>query len=397
MKLPNIGKFYTIVQNNNSNESMKNIKSLIISQNKVNEYNRPISSNHIFFKKCHSTNDAPKILHTIKFSSQITNEIFDTDESTNKKINNKKYNNAMLKNMNSYRKILLPEDNLRLNNLHLKFKKKYFDKMNKNINLVKSSDNLFLQKNSNNSDINISSEKIKKFIDKSIIVKPNDSNKKIKNENDEDKTVLPFSTNILKYNHSIENHKYIENEIRKDSSKKKIIQSKLDNKKYHEHYISFNNSFMKKNSWNNHVLKSLLPKNINYILNEEQLKKIARNNAQSNQEKEIIEKKRLKNKQFNLFKNYRDYYCNSFFNCEINDFCNNYKSYNNNNNQIFINNKKMINNKLNFGKLQKNAVYIHETPKNNEQNKKNNYSNVSKNYTFDLINLNSLYQMKNFN
>jgi hypothetical protein len=123
MKLPNIGKFNTIVKNNIPNESMKNIKSLIFSPNKVNEYNRPISSNHIFFKKCHSTNDAPKILHTIKFSSQITNEILDTDESTNKKINNKKYNNALLRNMNSYRRILLPEDNLRLNNLHLKFKK----------------------------------------------------------------------------------------------------------------------------------------------------------------------------------------------------------------------------------------------------------------------------------
>jgi hypothetical protein len=263
MKLPNIGKFNTIVKNNIPNESMKNIKSLIFSPNKVNEYNRPISSNHIFFKKCHSTNDAPKILHTIKFSSQITNEILDTDESTNKKINNKKYNNALLRNMNSYRRILLPEDNLRLNNLHLKFKKKYSDKMNKNINLVKSSDNLFLQNNSNNNDINISSEKIKKFIDKSIIVNQNDSNKKIKNENDEDKTVLPFSTNILRYNHSIENHKYIENEKRKDTSKKNI---KFDNKKYHEHYISFNNSFMKKNSWNNHVLKSLLPKNINYTI-----------------------------------------------------------------------------------------------------------------------------------
>ncbi len=96
--------------------------------------------------------------------------------------------------------------------------------MNQNITLVKKSNDLSLKNNLNNNDLNIKSKRKKKFIDNSKISNLNiyNRNTKLINENDEDKTILPVSLNILRYNNSIGVYKYSVNnnnnkEIKKDN------------------------------------------------------------------------------------------------------------------------------------------------------------------------------------
>ena len=78
--------------------------------------------------------------------------------------------------------------------------------------------------------------------------------KKLKNEKDEDKTILQFPSKILNHKriNSFNIHQFnysdlltYKNEIKKELTKKKAINYKFDNEKFHEHHIFFNNSFIK--------------------------------------------------------------------------------------------------------------------------------------------------------
>ncbi len=409
MKLPKIKTLYQLNQNNNNqneSSSLKIINSYLISPKNSNNINNANTSNKIFFKKFNSTKFIPKLLTTLK----ISNHFLGIEEKPNKELEeDNKDSNIIYKKINSYREINLPEKKYRINNINSDMKKNNLYKLNKKLKIIKSSDNLLL---SNNNDDNntINENEVNNILldNKSIIVNQNDNDKNANNEKDEDKTILSFPSNILKLEHrnnyTIRKLKYADlmnskTELNKDTSKKKIINYNFDNKKFHDHYIFFNNSFIKKNSWNNHLLKNLLPKNINYILKEEEFKKISKNNnMQNNLEKE---KNKSKNKKLNKFRNmYNNYYCNSFFNSEINNFC---KYYKNNNNNFFkisslsSKNDKKIKNKIYLEKMRKNNFYNYCIPNKRYNENRNVNTNFTKNNTYDLIYINSLFHMKSYN
>ena len=409
MKLPKIKTLYQLNQNNNNqneSSSLKIINSYLISPKNSNNINNANTSNKIFFKKFNSTKFIPKLLTTLK----ISNHFLGIEEKPNKELEeDNKESNKIYKKINSYREINLPEKEYRINNINSDMKKNNLYKLNKKLKIIKSSDNLLLSNNNDDNNI-INENEINNILlnNKSIIVNQNDNDKNENNEKDEDKTILSFPSNILKLEHrnnyTIRKLKYADlmnskTELNKDTSKKKIINYNFDNKKFHDHYIFFNNSFIKKNSWNNHLLKNLLPKNINYILKEEEFKKISKNNnMQNNLEKE---KNKSKNKKLNKFRNmYNNYYCNSFFNSEINNFC---KYYKNNNNNFFkisslsSKNDKKIKNKIYLEKMPKNNFYNYCIPNKRYNENRNVNTNFTKNNTYDLIYINSLFHMKSYN
>ena len=415
MKLPKIKTLHQLNQNNSNQKessSLKIINSYLISPNNCNSINNTNTSNKIFFKKFNSTKFIPKLLKTLK----ISNHFLNIEEKPNKELEEEdnEDSNIIYKKINSYREINLPKKEYRINNINSNMKKNNLFKLNKKLKIIKSSDNLLLSNNFNNNDDDnntINANEINNILldDKSIIVNQIDNDKNANNEKDEDKTILSFPSNILKLeqrnNYTIRKFKYADlinskNELNKETSKKKTINYNFDNKKFHDHYIFFNNSFIKKNSWNNHLLKNLLPKNINYILKEEEYKKILKNNnRQNNLEKE---KNKSKNKKLNKFRNmYNNYHCNSFFNSEINNFCNNYKNNNNNNfikiSSLSTKNDKKIKNRIYLEKIPKNFFYNYCIPNKRYNENRNVNTNFTKNNTFDLIYINSLFHMKSYN
>ena len=405
MKLPKIETFYKLNQSYEKNDSNNKIQSPIEENLNNNIIN---SSNKLFFSKCYSTKFIPKILSSLKLShNTIKNNkenIFDNFEINKDDIDNNY-------KINSYRDLNLSEKYNKIQSISPQMKnnmKININLVNKKIKIIKSCDNLFVNKNFNTND-NIDKNRNKMNI---LIEKEISDNINKKNEKDEDKTILPFSSKILKNKNinsininGLKFKDFINNryEINNELTKKKAIDYNLDkNKGYHEHYIFFNNSFLGKNSWKNNLLKNILPKNINYILKERELQKIAKINSQLSQEKEKNDKIKIKNK-FNIFRNLSNSHDNSysFFNSEINHFYNNYK--NNNCKLILFKRNENINkdnNKIHFNKLHKNISYNYNLniPHKKNQNNCNKKNALIKNISYDLmINVNSLFTMKNYN
>ena len=405
MKLPKIETFYKLNQSYEKNDSNNKIQSPIEENLNNNIIN---SSNKLFLSKCYSTKFIPKILSSLKLShNTIKNNkenIFDNFEINKDDIDNNY-------KINSYRDLNLSEKYNKIQSISPQMKnnmKININLVNKKIKIIKSCDNLFVNKNFNTND-NIDKNRNKMNI---LIEKEISDNINKKNEKDEDKTILPFSSKILKnkninsininglkYKDFINNRYEINNEL----TKKKAIDYNLDkNKGYHEHYIFFNNSFLGKNSWKNNLLKNILPKNINYILKEEKLKKMAKFNHISNQEKEKKEKnEKNKFKKKYIFRNKYNNNRNSFFNSEINNFINNYK----NNNKIILSKRdeNIKKNHIIFTKIPKNIFNnnIHTSKKiiqNSNFNSNNINNNLIKNVSYDsMINVNSLFNIKNYN
>ena len=400
MELPIIETFYKLNQRYNQNDLDDNNNSDNISEDNINN-NIINSSNNIFLNKFYSTKFIPRIYKVLKLSNRLyktkdncydnmetKNDDIDEDIITNKIKSNRDIN--LIKKNNKIKRILSKRNNDNLNNI------------NKKIKIIKSSDNLYLNRNTK-TNIHMNSNEI------NFNISNIDELTKLKKQKDEDKTILPITSKILEHKkiYTLDNHgmkdilKY-RNEINKELTKKKTLDYKLDNKKYHEHYIFFNNCFFKKNSWNNNLLKNILPKNINYILKERELQKIAKINSQLSQEKEKNDKIKIKNK-FNIFRNLSNSHDNSysFFNSEINHFYNNYK--NNNCKLILFKRNENINkdnNKIHFNKLHKNISYNYNLniPHKKNQNNCNKKNALIKNISYDsMINVNSLFTMKNYN
>ena len=394
MKLPKIETFYKINKEDNQNKLLNDKNSNMINQDNLNN-NIINSSNKIFFNIYHSTKYTPRIFSSLKFSKNFLDEEIFCNNFEIKKDEKKSLNR-----ISSYKDIKISEKFNGINNISSEIKKEI--NKDKKIKLIKNPNNLPINNNFNT--IN-NSKGIKILVeDKSIntIELYENHNKSLNIEKDEDKTILPNSSKILnhkklnalnfrkiKYS-DILNYRY---EINKDSIKK--MDSKGDNKKFHEYYLLFNNNFyIKNNSWKNNILKNILPKNIQYILKGEELKKISKINAQISQEKEKNDKK---NKKINIFRNInRINHSNSFFNSDINNFYKNYK--NNINNKIAISSKKENSNqnKIIFTKIQKNIISDCYTP--NIKNHQNSSSGLIKSKSNDLmVNVNCLYNIKKYN
>ena len=274
MKLPTIKTFYKINKRYNPNESDKNTNSQIFPEDNSNN-NKINSSNNIFLYKFYSTKYTLHRINSLKLSNS-----FETKQNSFKLEIKKEDNDNDLsqKKINSYRYISLPDkyNKLKYINNIIKYKdKNTLNKINKKIKLIKSVDNLlYLNNNFNtNNKTNNTNQINLLFTNKSLINinelignKNSKSLKNIKNEKDEDKTILPFSSKILNqnkvnhYNLNIKGIKYSDftnesKEINKDLIKKKTLDYKIDNKKYHEHHIIFNYSFIKNYRWNNKLLK----------------------------------------------------------------------------------------------------------------------------------------------
>ena len=376
MKLPKIETFYKLKQN----ELDKSNNSKIIPEEKYNNNYKIISSsNNKFDNIYYPTKYIPRILTALKLSDnyfKIKDNFLNWNFSEIKKENK----DIFSKEIKSYRRMLLPKKYNKIKCISSKMKKNNdfkISKINKKINIIKSSDNLFLNNdiNTNNNNLNGVNSLLDNKFQNSIQLQENKNPNKDK-EKDEDKTILPFSTKILnqkkmnilnirgfKYSDII----YYRNEGNKELIKKKTFEhNTFDNKKYHEHYIFFNNSFIRNNSWKNHVLKNILQKNLNIMFKEKNLKKNAINNAQLSQELEKKNKKeKNKLKKFNIFRNiYNNNYINSFFNSEINNFYNNYK---NRNDKFSLSKRNDIINKnsniINFTRIHNNIIYNFYTPK----------------------------------
>ena len=394
MKLPKIETFYKINKEDNQNKLLNDKNSNMINQDNLNN-NIINSSNKIFFNIYHSTKYTPRIFSSLKFSKNFLDEEIFCNNFEIKKDEKKSLNR-----ISSYKDIKISEKFNGINNISSEIKKEI--NKDKKIKLIKNPNNLPINNNFNT--IN-NSKGIKILVeDKSINTSElyESHNKSLNIEKDEDKTILPNSSKILnhkklnalnfrkiKYS-DILNYRY---EINKDSIKK--MDSKGDNKKFHEYYLLFNNNFyIKNNSWKNNILKNILPKNIQYILKGEELKKISKINAQISQEREKNDKK---NKKINIFRNInRINHSNSFFNSDINNFYKNYK--NNINNKIAISSKKENSNqnKIIFTKIQKNIISDCYTP--NIKNHQNSSSGLIKSKSNDLmVNVNCLYNIKKYN
>ena len=394
MKLPKIETFYKINKEDNQNKLLNDKNSNMINQDNLNN-NIINSSNKIFFNIYHSTKYTPRIFSSLKFSKNFLDEEIFCNNFEIKKDEKKSLNR-----ISSYKDIKISEKFNGINNISSEIKKEI--NKDKKIKLIKNPNNLPINNNFNT--IN-NSKGIKILVeDKSIntIELYENHNKSLNIEKDEDKTILPNSSKILnhkklnalnfrkiKYS-DILNYRY---EINKDSIKK--MDSKGENKKFHEYYLLFNNNFyIKNNSWKNNILKNILPKNIQYILKGEELKKISKINAQISQEKEKNDKK---NKKINIFRNInRINHSNSFFNSDINNFYKNYK--NNINNKIAISSKKENSNqnKIIFTKIQKNIISDCYTP--NIKNHQISNSGLIKSKSNELmVNVNCLYNIKKYN
>ena len=394
MKLPKIETFYKINKEDNQNKLLNDKNSNMINPDNLNN-NIINSSNKIFFNIYHSTKYTPKIFSSLKFSKNFLDEEIFCNNFEIKKDEKKSLNR-----ISSYKDIKISEKFNGINNISSEIKKEI--NKDKKIKLIKNPNNLPINNNFNT--IN-NSKGIKILVeDKSIntIELYENHNKSLNIEKDEDKTILPNSSKILnhkklnalnfrkiKYS-DILNYRY---EINKDSIKK--MDSKGENKKFHEYYLLFNNNFyIKNNSWKNNILKNILPKNIQYILKGEELKKISKINAQISQEKEKNDKK---NKKINIFRNInRINHSNSFFNSDINNFYKNYK--NNINNKIAISSKKENSNqnKIIFTKIQKNIISDCYTP--NIKNHQISNSGLIKSKSNELmVNVNCLYNIKKYN
>jgi len=395
MILPKIETFYKLNQNCELNRTDKN-SSDIISQENLN-IDKINSSDKIFFNNYYSTKYAPRLLTSLKIP---THYFIQQEEYSCKNLKVKEEDKKFIfDNINSYREIKLPKSSKNIINNSIDNNNN--NKNNKKIIIIKSSDNLYL-----NQKVNTINANNKKYLlgNKSLVIKQlnEKKTKKLKNEKDEDKTILQFPSKILNHKriNSFNIHQFnysdlltYKNEIKKELTKRKAINYKFDNEKFHEHHIFFNNSFIKNNSWNNNILKGVLPKNINYILKEEELKKIAKNYSQSIQEKEKIDKN--KNKKYNSFRNINNSNDNSFFNSEINNFYNNYK-----NNKVPLSIKKgnIIKNKIYYSKNPKNFNFNFNSPNKKNQNPQNVNFGLIKNKSYDsMIKVNSLFNIKSYN
>ena len=399
MELPKIETFYKLNLSYNHNDS-DNKNQSHIDDNLTN--NRINSSNKIFLSNYYSTKYIPRNLTSLKLSKNILKS---NRENCLDNFEIYKYdieNNNRLNKINSYRELHLSEKYNKIKSISTKMKENISNSMNlinKKIKIIKSSDNLYVNKNFNtNNNIIRNRNRINILFEKQL----NEKNKE--GEKDEDKTILPpkilkkkkntdSNVNGFKYTNIIINR----NEINKDLKKKKTIDNGYNNnKKYHEHYIFFNNSFLSNDSWKNNILKNILPKNINYILKEEELKKIAKNNVLSNQEREKNDTIKIK-KKFNIFRNiYINNNRDSFFNSEINHFLNKYK----NNNKLILSRRNEIINKKNINstKIPKNIVYNFCSPIKKSQTGGHMNNSLIKNISYDsMINVNSLFNIKNYN
>ena len=383
MKLPKIEGIYNLNQSLKQNNYNKPFNLPVFLQenlnNNINMSNIEISNN----------NNSSKIIPRIFSDLEITEQQFDTEENLNKNINNENKDKSISsKNINSYINIPFSKKSKSINfTPSLNRKKTIIPK--KKINIINSSDNLFINKNiDDNNEI--------KILLNNNIKKNKDLN--LNNEKDEDKTILPFSSKILnfkqKYKNNIKRYNFsdisnFQNEINKDNSRKKLIYNRNSNEKYHEHYIFFNNCYFRNNSWKNNLLKNLLPN-----LKERGIKK----SIKDKQKKEKIHKKKFKfRNDFDVNKRlYNNYQINSFFNNEINNFYNNY--INNNKDILPIKKEKgnTIEIKINHTKNSKN-IFSNSFSPFKIMNKKNLNSSLMRNLSKDLtINIGSLYNIKNY-
>ena len=379
MKLPRIKTFLKL---NKSYKQNNRNSSLFFPENfdncKKNTSNK--KSNNL------STKKMPILFNGLKISTRL----FDI-ENINKKADNGNETDRRIiqsKNINSYKDMKLPKEENIIENIS----PKEGNNIKRKIHIIKSTHNLFVKGIFNNNSLG--------------------NEKQDENfEKDEDKTIIPIYSkiinrikkskinNIKKSNYS-RIMKYEEEANKENLNKKSDNLNKSDKQKFHEHHIFFNNCFFGNNSWNNNLLKNILPKNIKYIFKEEELKKIAKNNAQSFPEKEKIDKNKFKNrKRSNIFRNSNNnYQFDSFFNCGINNFYNNYKNnfINIENNSNFLSNriKNIDKNKRYSSKIHNNLIF---TPK-KTRNKSSIKTGIVKNSSCDLttVNANSLYFMKSF-
>ena len=191
MKLPKIETFYKLNQSYEKNDSNNKIQSPIEENLNNNIIN---SSNKLFLSKCYSTKFIPKILSSLKLShNTIKNNkenIFDNFEINKDDIDNNY-------KINSYRDLNISERYNKIQSISPQMKnnmKININLVNKKIKIIKSCDNLFVNKNFNTND-NIDKNRNKMNI---LIEKEISDNINKKNEKDEDKTILPFSSKILK-------------------------------------------------------------------------------------------------------------------------------------------------------------------------------------------------------
>ena len=177
---------------------------------------------------------------------------------------------------------------------------------------VQKTKTIFNKMNSQNSDNNNNLEKNKmnndEFIPQIINIKPN-----IINNRNNKKLILPIASNKL-------NQLKKKNQVNEDSKKENDVKyvfngvkDKIIKNNFHEYDIKFKNSFLRNINWNNNVLKKIF-RNKKIILNMEVIKNFKMKKKNESKEKET--------KELSVLKNINNFYDNSYFNSEINNFYN---------------------------------------------------------------------------